>query len=128
MPTAIGIDLHFLAKKAKYRLNNNTINFDKYDGQARKIIYDKDFDNYYKVVKMLNEDTTIYDPISKLLGKDLSKIPDSPSKQRLVLETSNMYAAMRARLRKEIRLAVREHKNLKIGDLDISPDRLIPRI
>ena len=81
-------NLHSLAKKAKHRLigklDNSQVAYVSKSANQR-------CEYYCKVVKMLTSTEKVYDPIARLIGKDLSTIPNSSEKQRLA-KNSTTYA------------------------------------
>ena len=129
MPTSIDFDLHFLAKKAKCRLNCKK-QYSMSDGLSPLALRNKEKANsdYYKVVKMLISKETIYDPISRLIGKALSSIPDSAEKQRIVLETCNMFMLMRQRFKRNLLVALREGKHYVYKDVEVAPKEILSKL
>ena len=72
-------NLHSLAKKAKHRLigklDNSQVAYVSKSANQR-------CEYYCKVVKMLTSTEKVYDPIARLIGKDLSTIPNSSEKAK----------------------------------------------
>ena len=125
METSKDCNLHFLAKKAKSRLAGN------FDGVKQKYTskQTKSFsETYCKVVKIVMSDEKIYDPIARLIGKDLTTIPDSVDKQRMVLCASNDYNAAIKRLRGESVKAVREGKPFVFEGREFEPNDILRKI
>ena len=85
-------NLHSLAKKAKHRLigklDNSQVAYVSKSANQR-------CEYYCKVVRMLTSTEKVYDPIARLIGKDLSTIPDSSEKQRLVFNTCKEFNYVR---------------------------------
>ena len=85
MPTSYDTNLHFLAKKAKNRLSGREdIEMSDYNKYLARVN-----ETYMMILRMAIEEETVYNPISRFVGKDLKSIPDSSEKVRTVLETSS---------------------------------------
>lgn len=117
MPTSIDTTVHFLAKKAKSRLsgrNENTPNeFNKY--------VQRDKETYQMILKMATEEETIYNPISRFVGKDLKNIPDSIEKQRTVFEMSRYIEGIRKRVRIDLVKKARENESVVVEGKEYDP-------
>ena len=124
MPTSIDTTVHFLAKKAKSRLtgrNENTPNeYSKYAQREKE--------TYQMILKMATEEETIYNPISRFVGKDLKSIPDSSEKQRTVLETSRYTDSVRKRVRSDLVKMSRNNEILVIDGKEYDPLDILRRL
>ena len=123
MPTSIDTSVHFLAKKAKSRLsgrNENAPNeYNKYVQRERE--------TYQMILKMTTEDT-VYNPISRLVGKDLKTIPDSSEKQRTVLEISRYADGIRKRVRRDLVIKARENETVNVDGKEYDPLDLLRKL
>ena len=124
MPTSYDINLHFLAKKAKNRLtsrNESTTNeYNKYVQKAN--------DTYIKILKMIANDETVYDPIARFVGKDLKSVPDSSEKVRTVLETSNYVNQVKQRVRFDLVKMSRDNELVEIDGKFYDPLDLLRKL
>lgn len=129
MQTANGVNLHFLAKKAKTHLcRQPQFVQSSTEHYCPCCSCEKEFECYYKVIKLLNSNETVYDPIARLAGKELAELPNSPEKQRIILQTCSMYANMRKRLKRDLMYAMRQNKKLSVGDICVSPDIMLRKL
>ena len=98
MPTSYDTNLHFLAKKAKNRLagrNDSTQSeYNKYMSRVNE--------TYMMILRLAIEEETVYNPISRFVGKDLKTIPDSSEKVRTVLETSSHVSEVKKIVRADL--------------------------
>ena len=122
MPTSIRPNYHFMAKLAKNRMLHSQNNPNSYDNRTNSSI-DSDF--YYKVATILLSDEKIYNPISRLIGKDLEQIPNSSEKQRAVFQVINKYDEARTVLKKDLLQAVKENRKFQIRDISIDPTEVL---
>ena len=98
MPTSYDTNLHFLAKKAKNRLaGRNETTQTEYTQYMTKVK-----ETYNMILRMAIEEQTIYNPISRFVGKDLKTIPDSSEKVRTVLETSSHVSEVKKIVRADL--------------------------
>lgn len=129
MQATDGVNLHFLAKRAKTNLcrkpqfvSKNTENY------CPCYSCEREFESYYKVVKLIMSDETVYDPIARLAGKEFAQLPNSSAKQRIILETCSMYAAMRNRLKRDLLSAMRQNKLFSVGDICVNPQFVLKKL
>lgn len=129
MQTAEGVNLHFLAKRAKTHLCQKP-QFAQVCAEhyCPCCSCEKEFESYYKVVKLLVSEETVYDPIARLAGRELTELPNSSEKQRIILQTCNMYATMRNRLRRDLLSAMRQNKLLSVGDICVNPQYVLKKL
>lgn len=125
MPTSITSDYHFMAKLAKNRMLNESRLLGSHKNRPFPA---EDTDFYYNVVKILLSADKVYNPISVLIGKDLEHIPNSDEKQRAVFQVINKYSEVRAVLRKEVSLALRENRKFELNDISVDPASLLARL
>ncbi len=126
MPTSLDFNYHFLAKMAKSRLVKEAGSQSRASKPRLPLSIDLDF--YYKVVKILASEETVYNPISRLIGKDLERIPDSCEKQRVVLDVINRYSQVRHMLKRDLTLALKEKRNFELRDITVDPVRLLQKL
>lgn len=125
MPTSIRSNYHFMAKLAKNRMLHTPKNTDTYNNRNNSYI---DLDFYYKVATILLSDETVYNPISRLVGKDLELIPNSCEKQRTVFQVINKYDEARILLKKDLLQAVKENRKFQIRDISIDPLEMLSKL
>ena len=118
MPTSIRPNYHFMAKLAKNRMLNSEKSASIYNNCANSSI---DAEFYYKVATILLAEETIYNPISRLVGKDLELVPNSSEKQRAVFQMINKYGEARTILKKDLLLAAQENRKFEIRDISVDP-------
>ncbi|MDE6757745.1 MAG: hypothetical protein K2J89_00535 [Clostridia bacterium] len=124
MPTSIVADYHFMAKLAKNRM----IKEPKSSNSNRNRPTSTDSDFYYTAVKIMTSDEKVYDPISRLVGKDLKQVPNSSDKQRTVFQVINKYHEVRATLKKDLLLAKKENRNFELRDITIDPNEMLKKL
>lgn len=125
METSRDCSLHFLAKKAKSRLIGN------FDGAKQKCTAKQTraySETYNVVVEMIVSNEKVYDPLARIIGKDLTAIPDSVDKQRMVLRASNEYHDAIKKLRGESVKAVREGKPFIFEGKEFEPNDILSKI
>ena len=124
MPTSIDTNVHFLAKKAKCRLsggNKNTpTECSKYE--------QRDKETYQMILRMLAEEQTVYDPIARVVGKDLASIPDSPEKTRISLETGKYINEIKKRIRCDLIKLARRNETIVIDGKEYDPFDLLRKL
>ena len=98
MPTSYDTNLHFLAKKAKNRLAGRE---DATQTEYNKYL-NKVNETYMMILRLAIEEQTVYNPISRFVGKDLKTIPDSSEKVRTVLETSSHVSEVKKMVRADL--------------------------
>ncbi|MDE5616638.1 MAG: hypothetical protein K2I78_02495 [Clostridia bacterium] len=125
MPTSITSDYHFMAKLAKNRMIKEAKSVNTYKNRNNQV---KDVDFYYNVVKILLSTETVYNPISRLVGKDLEHIPNSCEKQRAVFQVINKYTEIRTLLKKDLLNAIRENRNFEIRDISVNPVEMLSKL
>lgn len=125
MPTSITSDYHFMAKLAKNRMIKEAKTVNTYKNRNNQV---KDVDFYYNVVKILLSDEKVYNPISRLVGKDLESIPNSCEKQRVVFQVINKYTEIRTLLKKDLLNAIKEHRNFQIRDISVNPIEMLSKL
>ena len=129
MQTAEGVNLHFLAKRAKTHLCQKPQFVSKStEHYCPCYSCEREFESYYKVMRLIMSDETVYDPIARLAGRELAELPNSSEKQRIILETCSMYATMRNRLRKDLLCAMRQNKLLSVGDICVNPQYVLRKL
>ena len=108
-------NLHSLAKKAKHRLigklDNSQVAYVSKSANQRSEYYCK-----------------VYDPIARLIGKDLSTIPNSSEKQRLVFNTCKEFNYVRDKLKSDASKAHREHRQLIVNGIAINPREILDKL
>ena len=118
-------NLHSLAKKAKHRLigklDNSQVAYVSKSANQR-------CEYYCKVVRMLTSTEKVYDPIARLIGKDLSTIHDSSEKQRLVFNTCKEFNYVRDKLKSDASKAHREHRQLIVNGIAINPREILDKL
>ncbi len=124
MPTSNDIDLHYLAKKAKSRLSNHN---DGKTQESNKYIK-KANEDYFKVIRMIAEEETVYNPVARLVGKDLHNIPDSSEKQFAVFQTIQTMVQMRNKFKRELTKASRAHVPFVLDGKEYNPDDLLSKL
>lgn len=125
MPTSITSDYHFMAKLAKNRMIKESKSVNTYKNKSNQV---RDIDFYYNVVKILLSDEKIYNPISRLVGKDLEQIPNSCEKQRTVFQVINKYTEIRTLLKKDLINAIKEKRNFEIRDISVDPVEMLSKL
>ena len=117
MPTSYDTNLHFLAKKAKNRLvgrNETTQNeYNKYLTRVNE--------TYMMILRMAIEEQTVYNPISRFVGKDLKTIPDSSEKVRTVLETSSHVSEVKKIVRADMVKKDRNGETVVVDGVEYDP-------
>ena len=124
MPTSIDTSVHFLAKKAKSRLSGRVEDTpSEYNKYAQK--YEE---TYQKILKMATEEETVYNPISRFVGKDLKNIPNSSEKVRIVLETGRYIEEIKKRVRADLWKKVRQTEKVVVDDKEYDPMDLLRKL
>lgn len=124
MPTSIDIDLHFWAKKAKNRLSGHSE--DKTNEYNKHLQRENEI--YNMILEMATEEQTTYNPISRFLGKDLSKVPDSSEKTRIVLETSRQVETIRQKVKYDLVKMLRRNEYVVIDGKEYDPLDLLRKL
>ncbi|MDE6275931.1 MAG: hypothetical protein K2M75_05265 [Clostridia bacterium] len=124
MPTSLDTNLHYLAKKAKSRLSGRNedkpVEYNKYVQRAK--------DTYQLILKMATEEQTVYNPISRFVGKDLKNVPDSSEKVRTVLETSRHVDEVKQRVRADLIKKARNNETVVIDGKEYDPLDLLRKL
>lgn len=124
MPTSYDIDLHYLAKKAKSRLSShNEVSPNEYNKYIQRAN-----DTYLLILKMVTEEHTVYNPISRFVGKDLKNVPDSSEKIRTVLETSRHVGEIRQRVRSDLIKKARNNETVNVDGKEYDPLDLLRKL
>ena len=118
-------DLHSMAKKAKHRLVGKLD-----DTQANYISTNakRNHDDYCKVLKMVLSEETISNPIARFIGKDLSTIPDSSEKQRLVFNAISTLDKLRGDIKIDAYKASRENRRFIVEDKEYDPSDILDKL
>ena len=124
MPTSIDTNVHFLAKKAKCRLSGYNENI---PAECSKYAQ-RDKETYQMILRMLAEERTVYDPIARVVGKDLTSIPESPEKTRISLETGNYINEIKKRIRSDLIKLTRRNETLVIDGKEYDPFDLLRKL
>ena len=125
MPTSIASNYHFMAKLAKNRMTQDPKSTNSYKNRN---ISSGDVEFYYNVVKILLAQEKIYNPISRLVGKDLEQVPNSCDKQRTVFQVINKYNEVRLAIKKDLLRAIKENRNFEIRDISIDPCEMLRKL
>ena len=117
MPTSYDTNLHFLAKKAKNRLTGRDeetqTEYNKYINRVKE--------TYMMILRMAIEEQTVYNPISRFVGKDLKTIPDSSEKVRTVLETSSHVSEVKKIVRADMVKKDRNGESVIVDGVEYDP-------
>ena len=118
-------NLHSMAKKAKHRLSSNYID-DKqsYVSKSSRM----SIDEYNKVLKMLLSPERISNPVARFIGKDLSNIPNSSEKQKLVLDTISRLDALRNHIKIDAYKASRENRSIVVDNNEYDPKDILEKL
>lgn len=117
MPTSYDTNLHFLAKKAKNRL----VSRDEATQNENNKYMVKVRETYMMILRMAIEEQTVYNPISRFVGKDLKTIPDSSEKIRTVLETSSHVSEVKKIVRADLVKKDRSGEPVIVDGVEYNP-------
>lgn len=118
-------NLHSLAKKAKHRLSGNYADEKpSYASQTSRL----SIDDYCKVLKMVLSPEPISNPVARFIGKDLSNIPNSSEKQKLVFDTISRLDALRNHIKTDASKASRENRFMVIDNNEYDPNYILERL